>query len=101
MNNTELIQMLLKQYVDQNEDFQRAQRIVNEHKKIQEKLKELFEKEGIDQYVLQQDGYFAVLGFKRGTYMRVDIAMLPEEIKNLYQKEVVMKRETFNVISKP
>jgi hypothetical protein len=72
-----IIHRLIKQLVDIDESFTKAQRVVNERKKLQEKLKELFEREGIDQYVLNEDGYFAVLGFKKSVQTRVDITALP------------------------
>lgn len=101
MNTDSTLRMLLKQYVDINESFQHAQHIVSEHKKIQEKLKELFETQGIDQYVMNEDGYIAVLSFKTGIMKRVDVTSLPQDIKDLYVKESITKRETFNIVQKP
>ena len=101
MNNTQVIESLVKSMVDADEEFKQAQKIVNERKASQEKLKELFEQEGIEQYVLQKEGYFAVISFRKSTYKRVDIASLPEEIKQLYLKETIIRREIFNIISKP
>lgn len=84
-----------------DEEYRKANAVYNKHKRLQEKLKDLYEKEGISQYVLNKDGYFAVLSFITSKQERVDISALPDEIRDLYIREIIVRREQFNVISKP
>jgi hypothetical protein len=101
MNNEQTIVNILKRLVNVEKEHEAAKAICASRKKDQEKLKELFEEAGIEQYVLDKDGYHVVLSFKKSIQTRVDVASLPESIRDLYVKQTIAKREILNIINIP
>ena len=101
MSLDEEIVQSVKRYVQQESSFQEANRIVQKHKKLQEKIKALYQEKGISSFVLNKDGYSAKLEFKDIKTSRVDISKIPEHIRNAYIRETIMKKENLVIYTKP
>jgi hypothetical protein len=97
---TERLDHLLKKYVEINDSYKEALNTIQKHKKIQEKIKNIFKEQNIQSYVLKREHYQAHLEFKKIKTSRIDLSTLPEELKNKYKKESIMLKEYFNIIKK-
>ena len=97
---TERLDHLLKKYVEINDSYKEALVTIQKHKKIQEKIKDIFKEKNIQSYVLNRENYQAQIEFKKIKTSRIDLSALPEELKNKYKKESVMLKEYFNITKK-
>jgi hypothetical protein len=91
----------IKKYIDRQEKYKEALKIVQKQKKAQEEIKEMFQQRRIQTYTLRRDGYHAVLEFKPTSYYKIDTSRLPESIKEQYKKQVVMRKEHLVVHETP
>lgn len=99
--SSETLDKLIKKYVDHQERYNEANKVVLKHKKLQEKIKEGYEKQGISAHTIRQDGYHATLEFNPITYYKIDTSILPESIKEQYKKKVVMRKERLKIYQSP
>jgi vacuolar-type H+-ATPase catalytic subunit A/Vma1 len=88
---------LIKKYVQQQAQYQEANRIVHKHKQLQDKLKLAFAERHVDQWVLQEDGYDVTLAFKPIKTTRVDTSVMPESLRQEYTRESVMRKEYLHI----
>jgi len=101
MNTERRLQILLQKYHETDTDeLRKAKRLVAERAKVQEEIKKTLKVLGRTGYKLENDDSVIEISYKITTYDRVDTDILPDEIKEQYNKVVEMWRETFNVLSK-
>jgi hypothetical protein len=91
----------LKKYVDNQVQYQSALKIVQKHKKLQDKIKDIYQSRKIQEYVLHQDGYHVKLEYRPTTYYKIDTALLPESLKERFKKQVVMRKEHLSIYKTP
>ena len=96
----ERLDYLLKKYVEINDSYKEALIVIQKHKKIQEKIKEIFKEKNIQSHVLNRENYQARIEFKKIKTSRIDLSNLPEDLKNKYKKDSIMLKEYFNIIKK-
>lgn len=92
---------LVKKYVDNQIQYQHALKIVQKQKKLQERIKDLYQKQNIQEYVLHQDGYHAKLEYRPTTYYKIDTTHLPDSIKEQFKKAVIMRKEHLSIYKTP
>lgn len=91
------LERLVKKYVGQHAQYQEANRFVLKHKQLQEKIKELFAQQRIDQLAVAGDSYTATLSFRPVKSMRVDTALIPEDMRARFMREYVSRREHLDI----
>lgn len=92
---------LIKTYVNEQERYQEAAKIVQRHKKMQDRIKELYQQMGLKRHDLDQDGYLVTLVFQPVITHRVDTTNLPAEIKSRFQKQVILLKEKLTIMRRP
>lgn len=92
---------LVKKYVDSQQRYEEAVKIVNKRKKLQEEIKARFQQQNIKSFNLDQDGYLATLEYRSTVTQRVDTKNLPDEIKQRYTKPVTSLYEKLIVHRRP
>lgn len=90
----------LKKYVQLQNEYKLALKIVQRHKQLQERLKNLFTEAGIDEYTISEPDCDATLQFRSFQTTRIDTSALPEDIRRQYTRKVKMRKE-YLTIRKP
>ena len=92
---------LVKRYVDHQAQYQEAAKIVQKQKKLQERIKELYKQQQLKTFTVNQDGYTVNLEYVPVVYEKVDTTRLPDDIKNLYRRQVTMWKEKLTIRQRP
>lgn len=95
------LERLVKKYVDQDAQYQAANRLVLKHKKLQEEIKAMFAQHHLEEYSVRDDRYDATLSFRPIKSVRVDAALIPEELRTRWMREYVSRRESLVIRRRP
>ena len=95
MSSERLTNLLVKYANSENEEYRRAKRLVNERIRLQGLIKDEMKKLGITRFIVDTEECKAEILFSVSTQERVDVGLLPDEIKNTYIKYIEIWREFF------
>ena len=99
MNSEQRLNILLKKYVEtDNEEFRRAKRLIAERAKIQDEIKKTMKKLGITEHKIDNPEMEAIIYYNVNQYQKVDVDILPDEIKAQYITYMEVWRETLRVL---
>ena len=101
MSARDEIARLVRKYVAQDALYREANRVVLKHKKLQEQIKNLFAQYAMEEFVLRGDGYDATLSFRAVKSMRIDPALIPDDLRSRYTREYISRKESLQIRQVP
>lgn len=92
---------LLKKYVEMdNEEYKQAKKLVSERLKIQERIKKIMKEHHLTNLHTKTDELDIDLEFKINVRDEIDDIIVPDNIKNMYLKQVEIWKENLTVKSR-
>jgi hypothetical protein len=88
---------LLKRYVLAHAEAECAQLLVNQHKKLLDRIKAIYIQHDLHEYAVQDEDVHATLEFRQVQSQRVDTASLPEDIRRRYTRPVTTRRAVLTI----